>query len=94
MKKLKILIQDGIINENGDNPFGPHIIPQVGSRIIYKTFRKNKTDDPILDIHLRVEWIEYITEEGWNGTHECSVNVHCSRIKVVKISPSDVFNEK
>ena len=94
MGKIKIITDDGIINESGDNPFGSHIIPPIGSKIIYKTFRQNKNGTkPILDIELEVQQIEFIVEEGWNGKHECSINVHCLTINTISKLLSDIFPE-
>lgn len=56
-------------------------IPPIGSVIKYQKFRSNKNMQPGELIVLKVESIEFYTEEFWNSTYKDKmVHVHCSLI--------------
>ena len=79
---IKIVKLDGspLWDRDSNNPID--YLPPIGSIIFYKTFRSNERmkNHKITDYVLKVENIEFHTEEGFNGMY-----INKSALVIVKV---------
>ena len=77
----------GDIELSKDRASALNSVPQIGSTIIYKTFRSNGDyGRPFLDYTLRVIDVIYETEEDWNSYYKSTVKVICEQVSVIEIN--------
>lgn len=79
------LIANGVVlNEKGGIPL--KYIPAIGSKVLYKTFRENRSmTAPVYDILYIVDDVIYETQESWHNNYDSLVNVYVTEIQRTQV---------